>query len=49
MRRLYSLLVWCAVPLALGVVLWRGFKDRSYWQALPQRFGWGRAQPPPTL
>jgi 3-deoxy-D-manno-octulosonic-acid transferase len=49
MRRLYSLLVWCAVPLAFGVVLWRGFKDRSYWQALPQRFGWGRAQPRPTL
>jgi 3-deoxy-D-manno-octulosonic-acid transferase len=49
MRRFYSLLVWCAVPLALGVVLWRGLKDRSYWQALPQRFGWGRAQPQPTL
>ncbi len=49
MRRLYSLLVWCALPVAFGMVLWRGFKDRHYWQALPQRFGWGPAQPRPTL
>ena len=41
-RRLYSLLIYCAVPLAFALVLWRGLRDRSYWQGLSERFGWGR-------
>jgi len=41
-RRLYSVLIYCAVPFAFGAVLWRGLRDRSYWQALSERFGWGR-------
>ena len=41
-RRLYSLLIYCAVPLATAAVLWRGLRDRSYWQGLSERFGWGR-------
>ena len=41
-RRLYSLLIYCAVPFAFAGVLWRGLRDRSYWQALGERFGWGR-------
>jgi 3-deoxy-D-manno-octulosonic-acid transferase len=41
-RRLYSLLIYCAVPVATAVVLWRGLRDRSYWQGLGERFGWGR-------
>jgi 3-deoxy-D-manno-octulosonic-acid transferase len=41
-RRLYSLLIYCAVPLAFALVLWRGLHDRSYWQGLSERFGWGR-------
>jgi 3-deoxy-D-manno-octulosonic-acid transferase len=41
-RRLYSLLIYCVVPFAFAVVLWRGLRDRSYWQALSERFGWGR-------
>jgi 3-deoxy-D-manno-octulosonic-acid transferase len=41
-RRLYSLLIYCAVPFATAVVLWRGLRDRSYWQGLNERFGWGR-------
>jgi 3-deoxy-D-manno-octulosonic-acid transferase len=41
MRRGYSLLIYCAVPFAFAAVLWRGFRDRSYWQALGERFGWG--------
>jgi 3-deoxy-D-manno-octulosonic-acid transferase len=44
MRRLYSVLVYCAAPLAFAVVLWRGLRDRGYRQALGERFGWG-----PTL
>ena len=41
MRRLYSALIHCAVPFAFVMVLWRGVRDRSYWQALGERFGWG--------
>jgi 3-deoxy-D-manno-octulosonic-acid transferase len=44
MRRLYSVLIYCAAPFAFAMVLWRGVRDRSYWQALGERFGWG-----PTL
>jgi 3-deoxy-D-manno-octulosonic-acid transferase len=40
-RRLYSLLIYCAVPFAFAAVLWRGLRDRGYWQGLSERFGWG--------
>jgi 3-deoxy-D-manno-octulosonic-acid transferase len=40
MRRLYSALIYCAVPFAFALVLWRGVRDRSYWQGLGERFGW---------
>jgi 3-deoxy-D-manno-octulosonic-acid transferase len=43
MRRLYSWLIGAAAPLALAVVLWRGLRDRSYWQGLSERFGFGAA------
>ena len=42
MRRLYTLLIYCAVPFAFARVLWRGFSDRGYWRALGERFGYGR-------
>ena len=41
MRRLYSALIYCAVPFAFAMVLWRGVRNRSYWQGLGERFGWG--------
>jgi 3-deoxy-D-manno-octulosonic-acid transferase len=41
MRRLYSLLIYCALPFAVALVLWRGLRDRAYWQGLGERFGWG--------
>jgi 3-deoxy-D-manno-octulosonic-acid transferase len=44
-RRLYSLLVYCAAPFAFAVVLWRGLRDRGYWQGLSERFGWGPHEP----
>ena len=44
MRRLYSLLIYCAVPFAFAAVLWRGLRDRGYWQGLGERFGWGAAR-----
>jgi 3-deoxy-D-manno-octulosonic-acid transferase len=43
MRRLYSLLIYLAVPFVFAAVLWRGLRDRGYWQAPGERFGWGRA------
>ncbi|MGB6308245.1 MAG: lipid IV(A) 3-deoxy-D-manno-octulosonic acid transferase [Steroidobacteraceae bacterium] len=41
MRRLYTALIYCVAPLAFCVVLWRGLRDRGYWQGLGERFGWG--------
>ena len=42
MRRLYSVLMVLLAPAAFAVVLCRGLRDRSYWQNLGERFGWGR-------
>src|SRR6202035_1858299 len=42
-RSLYSLLIYCAAPFAFAGVLWRGVRDRSYWQGLGERLGWGRS------
>jgi 3-deoxy-D-manno-octulosonic-acid transferase len=41
MRRVYTLLIYIAVPFAFVAVLWRGLRDRSYWQGLSERFGGG--------
>jgi 3-deoxy-D-manno-octulosonic-acid transferase len=46
---LYSCLVRLAVPFAYLVVLWRGFRDRAYWQGLGERFGHGRSVGKPSL
>jgi 3-deoxy-D-manno-octulosonic-acid transferase len=43
MRWLYVLLAYLLAPLIVGVMLWRGLKDRSYWQHFDERFGFGRA------
>ncbi len=42
MRRGYSLLIYCAVPFAFALVLWRGLRDRGYWRGIAERFGYGR-------
>jgi 3-deoxy-D-manno-octulosonic-acid transferase len=44
-RFIYTWLVRCAVPVALAAILWRGLRDRSYWQGLAERLGFGRALP----
>lgn len=49
MRRLYSLVISCAAPFAFAVVLWRGLRDRSYWQGLAERFGRGRRASAPSV
>lgn len=43
MRRLYTLLVFLAVPIAFAILLLRGLRDRRYWQDLGERFGYGPA------
>jgi 3-deoxy-D-manno-octulosonic-acid transferase len=43
---LYRLAAYLAVPLVSVVFLWRGLRDRSYWQNFSERFGFGaRLQP----
>lgn len=41
MRFLYRLALYLAVPLVCALQLWRGLRDRSYWRAFPERFGFG--------
>jgi 3-deoxy-D-manno-octulosonic-acid transferase len=41
MRRLYSFCIHVLAPLAFAVVLWRGIRNRGYWQGLGERFGFG--------
>jgi 3-deoxy-D-manno-octulosonic-acid transferase len=48
MRALYILLAYLLVPIAFGMVLWRGFRQRDYWHNLGERFGLGaRSTTPP--
>jgi len=43
---LYICLGYCFAPLAFLVQVWRGFRDRSHWHALGERFGFGPRLPP---
>lgn len=43
MRLLYILLAYLLAPVLVGVMLWRGIRDRSYWRDFGQRFGFGDA------
>jgi 3-deoxy-D-manno-octulosonic-acid transferase len=45
LRLLYICLGYGLAPFLLATSLWRGLRDRSYWQALPERFGFGAALP----
>lgn len=49
MRFVYTTLAYLLVPFAFAVVLWRGFRDRSYWQNLGERFGFGRRETATTI
>jgi 3-deoxy-D-manno-octulosonic-acid transferase len=49
LRFAYSWLIRCAVPFAYGMLLWRGLADRSYWQGLAQRLGFGASLRTPCL
>ncbi|HEX9139181.1 MAG TPA: 3-deoxy-D-manno-octulosonic acid transferase [Steroidobacteraceae bacterium] len=43
MRRLYTLVLWLALPWLSLQVLWRGLRERAYWQGWAERFGGGAA------
>ena len=49
MRFIYIALAYLLVPVAFATVLWRGFKDRSYWQNVSERFGFGRRETASTI
>ena len=49
MRRLYSALMYAASPVAFAIVLWRGLRNRRYWEALSERFGFGKTYASPTI
>jgi 3-deoxy-D-manno-octulosonic-acid transferase len=49
MRFIYTALAYLLVPFAFATVLWRGFKDRSYWKNLGERFGFGRGETSATI
>ena len=49
MRRLYSALMYVASPVAYAIVLWRGLRNRRYWEALSERFGFGKTYASPTI
>jgi 3-deoxy-D-manno-octulosonic-acid transferase len=49
LRFIYSWLTRAAAPIAFAVVLWRGVRDRSYWQGLAERFGLGEKLPSPSI
>jgi 3-deoxy-D-manno-octulosonic-acid transferase len=46
LRLLYLLALYLATPLVSLVFLWRGVRDRSYWQHFSERFGYGARLPP---
>ncbi len=43
MRFIYVLFAYLLAPLVVGVMLWRGLRDRSYWRNFGERFGFGQA------
>lgn len=41
LRLVYIVVSYLLTPALLGVILWRGRRNRGYWKHLPQRFGYG--------
>jgi 3-deoxy-D-manno-octulosonic-acid transferase len=48
-RYLYILAVYLSAPLISLVMLWRGFRDHSYWTHFGERFGFGERLPPGSV
>jgi 3-deoxy-D-manno-octulosonic-acid transferase len=43
-RRLYTLLLYLALPFAVLILLWRGLRTHDYWRGGAARFGFGTAR-----
>jgi 3-deoxy-D-manno-octulosonic-acid transferase len=41
MRFVYIVVAYLVAPVLCAVMLWRGFRDRSYWKGFDERFGFG--------
>jgi 3-deoxy-D-manno-octulosonic-acid transferase len=48
-RLAYGVAAYLLIPVVGLVMLWRGFRDRGYWQNFSQRFGFGRALAAPSI
>jgi 3-deoxy-D-manno-octulosonic-acid transferase len=46
LRLVYLLAVYLAAPIISAMLLWRGLRDRSYWQNFSERFGFGARSAP---
>jgi 3-deoxy-D-manno-octulosonic-acid transferase len=49
MHLVYQVAIYLLAPIACAMLLWRGFKDRSYWQGFPERFGFGPHAAAPAI
>jgi 3-deoxy-D-manno-octulosonic-acid transferase len=49
MRYLYTTLIYLLRPGVLSLVLWRGLRNRAYWEGLDERFGLGPSAAAPSL
>jgi 3-deoxy-D-manno-octulosonic-acid transferase len=48
-RLIYGAAVYLLMPLVALAMLWRGWRDRGYWQNFAQRFGFGRTLALPSI
>jgi len=48
-RLAYGAAAYLLFPVVALVMLWRGWRDRGYWQDFPQRLGFGRALAQPSI
>ena len=44
-RLAYTVTLYCAAPLLVGRLLWRGLRNAAYWQRIGERFGLGTRIP----
>ena len=49
MRFLYTALVYLLAPVFCAVLLWRGLRDRHYWENFRERFGFGETLDRPAI
>lgn len=48
-RFFYGAAAYLLIPVVAGVMLWRGWRERGYWENFSERFGFGRALASPSI